>query len=38
LPPEVLRLDARRAYPVGLEKSLHHLRSTLIARAKERLK
>jgi nicotinate phosphoribosyltransferase len=38
LPPEVLRLDATRAYPVGLEKSLHELRSTLIARAKERLK
>jgi nicotinate phosphoribosyltransferase len=38
LPPEVLRLYAPRAYPVGLEKSLHELRSTLIARAKERLK
>jgi nicotinate phosphoribosyltransferase len=38
LPPEVERLDHPRAYPVGLEKSLHELRSTLIARAKEQLK
>jgi nicotinate phosphoribosyltransferase len=35
LPAEVARLDNPRAYPVGLEKSLHELRSTLIARAKE---
>jgi nicotinate phosphoribosyltransferase len=35
LPPEIRRLDNPRAYPVGLEKSLHELRSTLIARAKE---
>ena len=34
LPPEIARLDNRRAYPVGLEKSLHELRSMLIARAK----
>jgi nicotinate phosphoribosyltransferase len=37
LPPEVVKLDKPRAYPVGLEKSLHELRSTLIARAKEQL-
>lgn len=35
LPPEVARLDNPRAYSVGLEQSLHELRSTLIARAKE---
>ena len=35
LPAEVARLDNPRAYPVGLEKSLHELRSTLISRAKE---
>jgi nicotinate phosphoribosyltransferase len=35
LPPEVLRLDARRAYPVGLEKSLHDLRCALITRARK---
>jgi len=35
LPPEVVRLDNPRAYPVGLEKSLHDLRSTLIAQAKQ---
>jgi nicotinate phosphoribosyltransferase len=35
LPPKIRRLDNPRAYPVGLEKSLHELRSTLIARAKE---
>jgi nicotinate phosphoribosyltransferase len=38
LPPEVARLGNPRAYRVGLEKSLHELRSTLVARAKERLK
>jgi nicotinate phosphoribosyltransferase len=35
LPPEVVRLDNPRAYPVGLEKSLHDLRSTLIAQARK---
>jgi nicotinate phosphoribosyltransferase len=35
LPPEVARLDNPRAYPIGLEKSLHELRSALIARARE---
>jgi nicotinate phosphoribosyltransferase len=35
LPPGVARLDKPRAYPIGLEKSLHELRSGLIARAKE---
>jgi nicotinate phosphoribosyltransferase len=38
LPLETARLDNPRAYPVGLEKSLHELRSTLIARARERRK
>jgi nicotinate phosphoribosyltransferase len=38
LPPEVARLDNPRAYRVGLEKSLHELRSTLVARPKEQLK
>jgi nicotinate phosphoribosyltransferase len=37
LPPEITRLDNPRAYPVGLEKSLHELRSVLIAHAKEQL-
>jgi nicotinate phosphoribosyltransferase len=36
LPQETSRLDKPRAYRVGLEKSLHELRSTLIARAGER--
>ena len=35
LPAQVARLDNARGYPVGLEKSLHELRSTLISRAKE---
>ena len=35
LPPEFARLDNPRAYPVGLEKSLHELRSTLISREKK---
>jgi nicotinate phosphoribosyltransferase len=35
LPLEVRRLDNPRAYPVGLEKSLHELRSALITRAKK---
>jgi nicotinate phosphoribosyltransferase len=38
LPPEIARLDNPRAYPVGLEKSLHELRSRLIALAKEQVK
>ena len=37
LPPEVVRLDGPRSYPVGLEKSLHELRCTLIAGAKKQL-
>jgi nicotinate phosphoribosyltransferase len=35
LPPVVVRLDNPSPYPVGLEKSLHELRSILIARTKE---
>jgi nicotinate phosphoribosyltransferase len=35
LPPKVVRLDDPGPYPVGLERSLHELRSTLIARAQE---
>lgn len=35
LPPEIAILENPRVYTVGLEKSLHELRSTLIARAKE---
>jgi nicotinate phosphoribosyltransferase len=38
LPPEISRLDNPCAYPVGLEKSLHELRSTLIMQASERQK
>ena len=34
-PPAILRLNKSRAYKVGLERSLHELRSTLIARARE---
>jgi nicotinate phosphoribosyltransferase len=34
-PPEILRLDDPTPYKIGLERSLHELRSTLIARAKE---
>jgi nicotinate phosphoribosyltransferase len=37
LPPEIGRVDNPRAYPVGLEKSLYELRSTLIASAKKQL-
>jgi nicotinate phosphoribosyltransferase len=37
LRPAVARLNNPQAYPVGLEKSLHELRSTLVARAKEQL-
>jgi nicotinate phosphoribosyltransferase len=35
LPPEVLKLGHPQAYRVGLENSLHELRSGLIARARE---
>jgi len=34
-PPAILRLNKSRAYKVGLERSLHELRSRLIARARE---
>src|SRR5262245_12788837 len=34
-PPEILRLKEATPYQIGLEKSLHELRSKLIARAKE---
>jgi nicotinate phosphoribosyltransferase len=37
VPPEILRLKDPRPYKVGLEKSLHELRSSLTARAKEQL-
>src|SRR5262249_7231917 len=37
-PPEILRLEHPTNYKVGLEQSLHELRSTLIARAKEKSK
>jgi nicotinate phosphoribosyltransferase len=37
LPPEIARLDNPRPYSVGLEKSLHELRSTLIAGATQQL-
>jgi len=37
-PPEILRLKNATPYKVGLERSLHELRSALIARAKEQLK
>jgi nicotinate phosphoribosyltransferase len=36
--PEILKLRRPRPYKIGLEKSLHELRSTLIARAKKQLK
>src|SRR6266516_4527987 len=36
-PPEILRLKDPAAYEIGLERSLHELRATLIARAKEQL-
>lgn len=38
LPPEVASLYNPRAYPVGLERSLHELRSTLITQARKRRK
>jgi nicotinate phosphoribosyltransferase len=37
-PPEILRLTDPTPYKIGLEKSLHELRSRLIARAKEQVK
>src|SRR6266700_3476724 len=37
-PPEILRLKNRTPYKIGLERSLHELRSTLISRAQEQLK
>jgi nicotinate phosphoribosyltransferase len=36
LPPEIVALDNPRVYTVGLEKTLHELRSTLIEQAGER--
>ncbi len=36
-PPEILRLKNPTPYKIGLERSLHELRATLIARAKEQL-
>jgi nicotinate phosphoribosyltransferase len=33
--PEILKLEKARRYDVGLESSLHELRSTLVARAKK---
>jgi len=37
-PPAILRLNNPVPYKIGLERSLHELRSRLIARAKEQLK
>jgi nicotinate phosphoribosyltransferase len=37
-PPEILRLKDPVAYNIGLERSLHELRSKLIARARQKLK
>jgi len=37
-PPEILRLKNPTPYKIGLERSLHELRATLIARAQEQLK
>jgi nicotinate phosphoribosyltransferase len=34
-PPEILHLNDPQPYKIGLERSLHELRSTLISRAKE---
>jgi nicotinate phosphoribosyltransferase len=34
-PPEILQLNDPKPYKIGLERSLHELRSTLISRAKE---
>ena len=37
-PPEILRLNNRVPYKVGLERSLHELRSALIMRVRQQLK
>jgi nicotinate phosphoribosyltransferase len=37
-PPEILRLNDPAPYTIGLERSLHHLRSKVISHAKEQLK
>jgi len=37
-PPEILQLKNATAYKIGLERSLHDLRSNLITRTKEQLK
>src|SRR5882724_1251022 len=37
-PPEILQLNERVPYKIGLEQSLHELRSSLISRAREQLK
>src|SRR5205823_1051766 len=37
-PPEILQLNEAVLYKIGLEQSLHELRSTLISRVKDRLK
>ncbi len=37
-PPEILRLKNPAPYKIGLERSLHGLRSKLITRAQEQLK
>jgi nicotinate phosphoribosyltransferase len=37
-PPEILRLKDPEPYKIGLERSLHELRSKLIARARQQLK
>jgi nicotinate phosphoribosyltransferase len=34
-PPEILQLKNPAPYKIGLERSLHELRSSLISRAKE---
>jgi nicotinate phosphoribosyltransferase len=36
-PPEILRLKDATPYQIGLQRSLHELRSSLISRAKEQL-
>jgi nicotinate phosphoribosyltransferase len=37
-PPEILRLKDPAPYKIGLERSLHELRSSLISRAREQAK
>ena len=37
-PPEILRLKDPAPYKIGLERSLHELRSKLIARVRQQLK